>query len=82
MNDEIRKALVFVELYRRRHGYGPTWGELGKVMGWFKYQERNEKIRALRVHGLRWRSGVERSLEVRPEALRTVLRELREERVA
>jgi len=80
VSDEVRKALVFVELYRRRHGYGPTWRELAAVMGWPSYHERNDRIRALRVHGLRWRSGVERSLEVRPEALRAALHGVREER--
>lgn len=78
MTDEARRALIFVAAFRAKHGCGPTWRELAAVMGCPSYRERNDRIRALRVYGLRWRSGVERSLEVRPEALRAVLREVRE----
>jgi hypothetical protein len=84
---DARKALLYVELYRRRHGHGPTWRELRVALGWTQkngvgYHEANERIRALHAYGLRWRSYVERSLNVEPRALERLLRELREERVA
>jgi hypothetical protein len=73
---EAFRALLFVAAYRARHGYGPTWRELRQAMSW-GYREGNVKIRALREHGLRWRSGVERSLDVEPAARRRLLAALR-----
>jgi hypothetical protein len=84
---DARKALLYVELYRRRHGHGPTWRELRVALGWTQengvgYREASARIRALHAYGLRWRSRVERSLNVEPRALEALLRDLRKERVA
>jgi hypothetical protein len=69
---EARRALIFVALFRRKHGQGPTWRELRQAMGW-EHAEGDARIRALYADGLRWRRGVERSLDVRPEALRRAI---------
>lgn len=87
MTRDARKALLYVELYRRRHGHGPTWSELRHALGWtwengVGHREANERIRALHADGLRWRRQVERSLNVEPRALEGLLQDLREERVA
>lgn len=81
---ETRRALVFVELYRRRFGVGPSWAELGHHMGWPK-SETNARVRALRAAGLRWRRDEAGSLRVEPKAIKAILmlrapNELRRER--
>ncbi len=87
MTDEARRALLFVAAFRAKHGHGPTWKELREAMHWtwrdgVGYREANQRIRGLYGAGLRWRSLVERSLNVEPHALAGLLRELRETRVA
>ena len=87
MTRDARKALLYVELYRRRHGHGPTWRELRVALGWTQengvgYREASERIRALHADGLRWRRREERSLNVAPKALEALLRDLGKERVA
>jgi hypothetical protein len=87
MTPDARKALLYVELYRRRHGHGPTWRQLRVVLGWTQengvgYREASERIRALHADGLRWRRREERSLNVAPKALEALLRDLRKERAA
>jgi hypothetical protein len=71
---EAKRALVFVALFRRKHGYGPTWRELGEAIGWTRREQRNRQIPQLYAYGLRWRRGVTRSLDVPEWALRRVLR--------
>ncbi len=70
---EAKRTLVYVALYRRKHGVGPTWRELGEAMGWPR-GETPARIRAFYPYGLRWRRGIARSLTVPDPVLRRILR--------
>jgi hypothetical protein len=78
--DPALRALLYVAAYRARAGQGPTWRELRQAMGWSP-SEAEERIRSLYAHGLRWRKGVERSLDLAPWARRALLAELGRRRV-
>jgi hypothetical protein len=75
LSPEQAKALIFVAAFRRKHGQGPTWAELRQAVGW-DYREAQVKIRELYDHGLRWRTGVPRSLEVTGWGLARALKAL------
>ncbi len=61
---DAARALLVVEAYRRQHGTCPTWREIGRAMRWPE-DEREQRIRELFQHGLRWRTGKYRSTHVR-----------------
>jgi hypothetical protein len=75
-------ALIFVAAHRLKHGRGPTFSELARMMGWEGRREVNREVRRLRAAGLRWRRDQERSLKVPPWALRQALAVLRASREA
>lgn len=62
------RALVFVLIYRKRHGAGPTWSELYDYMGWRRRRSCNNsfKMRKLAKRGLTW-TDEPRSLDVSEE---------------
>lgn len=63
-------AARWVAAYRAEHGRGPTWGELGKAMGW-PYALRGDLVRIIAAGGggwLQFEERQERSLAVGPLA--------------
>lgn len=63
-------AARWVAAYRAEHGCGPTWGELGRAMGW-PAGRTSELVRIAATGGDGWlhfSEGVERSLDVGPLA--------------
>jgi hypothetical protein len=76
---EEARTLVMVALVERETGRGPSWSALAAAMRW-PQAEREQRIRALRACGLRWRRGEEGSLNVPPEALAVALEVIAEAR--
>jgi hypothetical protein len=81
LDAEASRALIAVPALTRARGEPPTWAELGTVMHW-PAGEVDQRIRALFPLGLRWRSGIPRSLNVLPHALREALAAVKEQREA
>jgi hypothetical protein len=79
--DQVRLVLG-VELFRRRHGRGPTWSELQALLGLESRGQVSWLIRNSFGAGVRWRRGEAHSLEVRPKTVKAALRLAREQREA
>jgi hypothetical protein len=79
---EVARVLVYVALYRREHGHGPTWREIAETAGWpvagfhappdekRAYQQR---FRELVPYGFRFERGVKHSADVTEEGLEDAL---------
>lgn len=71
--------MIVIGLCWRERGCGPTWQEFAGAVGWPQL-EREQRMRELLPVGVRWRTGVERSLCVLPGALEAALAVVREAR--
>jgi hypothetical protein len=75
------RALIAVEAFARKFGQGPTWRELGRLLGWPE-AEAADRVRELLAVGLRYRRDEPRSLNVTESGLERALRVARGQKEA
>jgi hypothetical protein len=73
------RLIVAVGAYRTLHGFGPTWAEACRAVGWhdLDYAERGDRLWALRRAGLITFTRKTRSLDVTPAGARWALATIR-----
>ena len=78
MTPEVARVLIYVALYRRENGHGPTWREIANAAGWpvagfhappdVKRAYR-QRFRELVRWGFRFEPGVTHSADVTEDGL-------------
>ena len=81
LTEDAIKAIIVIAAVTAERGEGPSFRELVKAL-WpgeeLTNVERTGRVKALRPHGVMWRSGVPHSLNVPEEAVARALAAVRE----